>query len=382
MSRSKIESVTEIAQALVCIPSVNPAYDSESLGEAPVVKWLEDWGWSHGLEPVRQPCLENRDNINFTIRNGDGRHLLFNGHTDTVSIAGMSIDPFNGDIKDGCLWGRGATDMKGPLAGMLSSLLRLRERDDWRGTLTVSCVVDEEYKYRGILSLLDDNDPWDFAVVGEPTSLRVVRGCKGSCRFTIHTEGRAAHSSEPDKGANAIVGMARAIPCITGFFENGLAKFTRPGFGPSTGSIGLIQGGSGINIVPERCTISIDIRTVPDQDWRTTFADFKNHVRAHCDNLGDVKLVFDEPSHFSPSFETAPDHLLVQTACEVLGESETSIVPFGCDGSKIAARDIPTIVLGPGDIAQAHTKDEYITLQNLEAGAAAYEKLAVELLAK
>ncbi len=373
---------TDIAQALVRIPSVNPAYDPESSGEASVVDWLQDWGRSHDLEPVRQSCLENRDNINFTIRNDDGPHLLFNGHTDTVSVAGMTIDPFSGEIRDDRLWGRGATDMKGPLAGMLASLLRLRERDDWHGALTVSCVVDEEYKYRGILSLLDANDPWDFAVVGEPTSLRVVRGCKGSCRFTIHTEGCSAHSSEPGKGANAIVGMARAIPAMAEFFETDLAQFARKGFGPSTGSIGLIDGGSGINIVPEGCTISIDIRTVPDQDWRATLANLEQHVRAQCGDLGEVKLIFDEPSHFSPSFETSADHPLVQTACEVLGDPKTKIVPFGCDGSKIAARDIPTIVLGPGDIAQAHTKDEHIAIKDLEAGIDAYENLAVALLAE
>jgi len=375
-------SATDIAQALVRISSVNPAYDPESSGEAPVVDWLEGWGRSHDLEPVRQPCLENRDNINFTIRNGDGPHLLFNGHTDTVSVAGMTIDPFSGEIRDERLWGRGATDMKGPLTGMLASLLRLRERNDWQGALTVSCVVDEEYKYRGILSLLDANDPWDFAVVGEPTNLRVVRGCKGSCRFTVHTEGRAAHSSEPGKGANAIVGMARAIPAMAEFFQTDLAQFTREGFGQSTGSIGLVDGGSGINIVPERCTISIDIRTVPGQDWRATLACLEEYVRAWCGDLDEVQLIFDEPSHFSPSFETPADHPLVQAACEVLGDPKTEIVPFGCDGSKIAARDIPTIVLGPGDIAQAHTKDEHIAIKDLEAGADAYENLAVALLSE
>ena len=373
-------TATEIAQELVRIPSVNPAYDSASPGEGAVVDWLENWGRSNGLEPGRQPCLEGRDNINFTLRHGDGPHLLFNGHTDTVSVAGMTIDPFSGDIRDGRLWGRGATDMKGPLAGMLATLLRLRSRDDWSGSLTVSCVVDEEYKYRGILSLLDANEPWDFAVVGEPTGMRVVRGCKGSCRFTIHTEGRAAHSSEPQHGANAIVGMAKAIPPMAEFFADGLGRFTREGFGPSTGSIGLIEGGSGINIVPDRCSIAIDSRTVPGQDWRDTLSELESHVRERCGDLGAVKLIFDAPSHFSPSFETDADHPLVKTAQALADHREPEVVPFGCDGSKIAARDIPTIVLGPGHIDQAHTKDEYLDVKELEQGAAAYEALAVALL--
>jgi acetylornithine deacetylase len=372
----------EIAQELVRIPSVNPAYDPDSPGEAPVVDWLEDWGRANGLEPIRQPSLAGRDNISFTIRNGGGSHLLLNGHTDTVSIAGMTIEPYGGEIRDGRLWGRGATDMKGPLAAMLGTLLQMRDRDNWSGALTVGCVVDEEYKYRGILSLLDANEPWDFAVVGEPTTLKVVRGCKGSCRFTVHTEGRATHSSRPGNGVNAIVGMAKAIPAMAEYFENELAQFAQEGFGPSTGSIGLIEGGSGINIVPDRCTISIDMRTVPGQDWRVTLAELESHVRDRCGDLGDVRLVFDDPGHFSPGFETADDHPLVRAACEVVGDAETQLVPFGCDGSKISARDIPTIVLGPGDIAQAHTKDEFISLADLEAGADAYLNLAQTLLKK
>ena len=373
-------AVTEIAQALVRIPSVNPAYDPDSPGECAVVDWLENWGREQGLESLRQPCLENRDNLSFTIRNGEGPHLLFNGHTDTVSVAGMTIEPWNGEIHDGCLWGRGATDMKGPLAAMLAAMLRLRENKDWTGSLTVGCVVDEEYKYRGILSLIEANAPWDFAVVGEPTGMKVVRGCKGSCRFTIHTEGRAAHSSNPASGSNAIVGMSRAIPSMAEYFENGLTQFSREGFGPSTGSIGLIGGGSGINIVPDRCEISIDIRTVPGQDTDAMLREFEEFVRSRCGDLDEVELVFDRPEHSSPSFETSPNHELVRAACGVLGDEETQVVPFGCDGSKIATRGIPTIVLGPGRIEQAHTKDEFIAVEELERGTDAYEALALALL--
>ena len=175
----------EIAQELVRRPSVNPMHDPASAGEAEVVDWLENWGHAQQLETRRDTVLPGRDNISFTVQNGDGPHLLLNGHTDTVSVAGMSIDPFSGDVRDGRLWGRGASDMKGPLACMLAALLALRTRDDWRGRVTVGCVVDEETEYRGILKLIEDQAPWDYAVVGEPTGLRVVRGCKGSVRLHV-----------------------------------------------------------------------------------------------------------------------------------------------------------------------------------------------------
>ena len=118
----------EIAQELVRRPSVNPMHDPASTGEAEVVDWLENWGHAQQLETRRDTVLPGRDNISFTVQNGDGPHLLLNGHTDTVSVAGMSIDPFSGDVRDGRLWGRGASDMKGPLSCMLAALLALRTR--------------------------------------------------------------------------------------------------------------------------------------------------------------------------------------------------------------------------------------------------------------
>ncbi len=145
-----------IARALVSQPSVNPLHDPESPGEGALVNWLEKWGHEQMLETLREPVLNGRDNISFTINNGEGPHLLLNGHTDTVSVAGMDIDPFSGEVRDGRLWGRGSTDMKGPLACMLSTLLQLRERNDWKGSVTVGCVVDEETEFQGILKLIED----------------------------------------------------------------------------------------------------------------------------------------------------------------------------------------------------------------------------------
>ena len=102
----------EIAQQLVRLPSVNPTHDPDSAGEVAVVDWLENWGQTHKLQTLREPALPGRDNISFTIHNGAGPHLLLNGHTDTVSVAGMCIEPFSGEVREGRLWGRGATDMK------------------------------------------------------------------------------------------------------------------------------------------------------------------------------------------------------------------------------------------------------------------------------
>ena len=150
----------DIAQELVRRPSVNPLHDPDSPGENKVVDWLEEWGKEQNLETLREPVLPGRDNISFAIKSGQGPHLLLNGHTDTVSVAGMDIDPFSGEVRDERLWGRGSTDMKGPLACMLATILQLRARDDWKGTLTVGCVVDEETEFQGILKLIEDLVRW------------------------------------------------------------------------------------------------------------------------------------------------------------------------------------------------------------------------------
>lgn len=375
----------DIAQALVRFPSVNPDYDPASAGEGTVTAWIENWGRANGFTVWRQPVLPGRENILLQFRNGADRpHFMLNGHTDTVGVGGMSIAPFDGEVRDGKLWGRGASDMKGPLACMMAAALCLKNAPStWRGTLTVACMADEEFRFRGVAAMLEqmpaDTLP-DFAVVGEPTRLRVVRGCKGCLRFAIHAVGRAAHSSKPHEGRSAVVAMAHAILELERHFTTRLTQIAAPGFGTSTGSIGLISGGTGVNIVPERCTIQVDIRLLPGQDGCAAHQEVQALIRARCQQVPDMQWQFPEPSVVDPSFEFPAEHPLVRTACTVLGQPEPDVVFFGCDASKLAARGVPVIVLGPGDIAQAHTVDEFIALADLEAGTEAYVRLAQALM--
>jgi len=373
----------DLAQALVRLPSVNPNYDSSSAGEGMVTDWIATWGRANGFSVQRQPVLQGRENVLLQLRNGtDHPHFMLNGHTDTVGVGGMTIAPFGGEVREGRLWGRGTSDMKGPLACMLAAALRLKNTpNSWRGTLTVACMADEEFCFRGVTAMLEQLKPLpDFAVVGEPTRLRVVRGCKGCLRFTIHALGRAAHSSKPHEGRSAVVAMAHAILDLEQHFATRLTQITSPGFGTSTGSIGLISGGTGVNIVPEHCAIQVDIRLLPGQDWRETYREIQARLRERCQQVPEVSWQFDDPSVVDQSFEFSPKHPLVKTASAVLGQPEPDVVFFSCDASKIAARGVPVIVLGPGDIAQAHTVDEHIALGDLEAGTDAYARLAQALM--
>jgi len=373
-------SVIHTAQALVRIPSVNPACDSSGTGEAEVVRWLASWAERHGLSWSTEEVAQGRSNMVFQVSGSrpTGPHLLFNGHMDTVAAHGMEIAPFAGELRDGRLWGRGAADMKGPLACMLHAMARLqKERADWQGTVTLACVVDEEIGFTGIRHFLRNPAAYDCAIVGEPTSFQVVRGCKGFLRFSIRARGRAAHSSRPEKGANAISAMAHACLRMEEFFADELLECCHPVLGSSTGSIGTICGGSGINVVANLCELAVDVRLVPGQSWVDTYSRIQE-VAAIA--LPGIAWEFDANPAVDIPFCLESDHPFVMAACEACGSSDSQVVDFSCDASKIAAAGIPCVIYGPGNIEEAHTVDESISIADLEHGVEDYVRFAKELL--
>jgi len=372
--------VTETTQELVRIASVNPGYDPTSPAESGMTAWLLAWGRTHGIETSRQEVFPGRENVIFRLRNGaDTPHLLLNGHTDTVAVNDMTVPPFGGELRDDRIWGRGSADMKGPLACMLHALLALKEDlTSWRGTVTLACVVDEELGFAGIRHFLTEQANFDFALIGEPTRLEVVRGCKGCLRFFIRAHGKSAHSSTPEKGASAISAMAGAVTALNQYFAETLTTIRHPVMGTSTGSIGIIRGGSGVNIVPEFCEVLVDIRLIPGQSWEKTYAEIQRFVAI---KLSGIRWEFEEPPMADPAFYFEPDHPAVKAICTGAGRKESQVVNFSCDASKIAARGIPCVVIGPGDIANAHTANESIAVAELEEGLATYIRIAQTLLA-
>lgn len=371
-------SVIETTQSLVRLASVNPGYDPASRGEVDVADWLLSWAVRHGLEASTQEVFPGRQNVVLRLRNGVGPHLLLNGHTDTVAIDTMEILPFAAELRAGRVWGRGSADMKGPLACMLHALLELGEaRQSWRGTITLACVVDEELGFAGIRHFLAEESGFDFAVVGEPTRFEVVRGCKGCLRFFLRAHGKAAHSSTPERGISAISAMGRAIVRMDSYFLNCLSTVRHADLGPSTGSIGLIRGGSGINIVPEFCEIKVDVRLVPGQSWTDTYTAIQQAVEK--DGVG-VHWEFDPHPLADMPFCLDKADSVVQSVCAAVGRDHSEVVNFSCDASKIANVGIPCLVFGPGDIAEAHTARESISVEDLDRGVIAYTQIVRGLL--
>ena len=327
-------------------------------------------------------------------REGAGELMLWEVHQDTVPVAGMTIDPFGAVVRDGKLFGRGACDVKGAMAAMITALARLvDERPPGMLTIVLALTVNEEHGFSGARELVrrwqEGSDTLlpkqpDVCVVAEPTELDVVVAHKGVVRWNCHAAGRAAHSSRPELGENAIYRMAHVLAVLEQYSREVVPTLAdHPLCGRPSLSVGTIAGGTSVNTVPESCSIAIDRRLVPSESPSEAYQHAIDYLRAECQKDGG-QLEF-EPQHDVPCIE-APgltdehngdlaDRLSrVARACGASGELVG--VPYGTDAAIISEAGVPTVVFGPGSIAQAHTADEWIDLEQLKMASEIYYRLA------
>ena len=283
MSLDLVETLRE----LVAIPSVNPmgrAVDGPEYFEYRVTGYLERLFARLGLPSERQMIAPRRDNIIARLEGGipperGGPLVLFEVHQDTVPVEGMTIEPWNPTVRDGRLYGRGSCDVKGGMTAMLGAVARLaKDRRQNHPTIVLACTVNEEHGFTGasgLCRLWADGRSWllprrpDVAIVAEPTRLGIVVAHKGVVRWRAHTHGRAAHSSRPEAGDNAIYRMAPIITALDRYHRQVLADAeAHPLCGRPTLSVGTIAGGISVNTIPDRCTIEIDHRLLPGSDPR------------------------------------------------------------------------------------------------------------------
>lgn len=352
-------TVVDIAQALVRIPSVNPEGNpgTDLIGEAACAAWIASFLKECGAEVELRDVLPGRPNVigRFPSSDHGKSRILFAPHTDTVSVAGMTIGPFSGDIHDGRLWGRGASDTKGPLASMLWALHHAASYiAELPFEIWFAGLVGEEAGQWGAKTLAEQMK-FDFVIVGEPTELQIVHTHKGACWKTLRTRGRAVHASRPDAGESAIYKMCDAINCIRQDIIPALEKIVDPVLGAPTVSVGIIQGGSKVNIVPDFCEAIVDMRTIPGQDATI----FDTLLKAKVPNI-------EISSEISEPLQTNTDHPLIRIL-QSCGANLAGASWF-CDAAVFAARGSAAIAIGPGSISQAHTADEFISLDDLERG--------------
>ncbi len=376
---AELDSPAELLRALIRIPSVNPEGDPESdiTGEAACAAFVGQFLEQACGATVRYEEVEpGRPNVIGTLPGaapGSGKpRILFAPHTDTVSVTGMTIDPFGGEIRDGKIWGRGASDTKGTMAAMLWAFHQLRDRlPDLNAEVTFAGFMGEETGQPGSQYFAERNrGQFDFAIVGEPTELDVVHCHKGCVWVELVATGRACHGASPERGENAITKLLPVLQAIDTELRAELATFANPVLGPATVNIGLINGGSRTNIVPDRCTASLDFRETPEL---ARAGGVVERLKALLERHGWADSIEVNAPVDTRPLDTPVDHPLVQTLLS-LGARPVG-APWFCDAAWLSELGgIPSVACGPGSIAQAHTKDEWLRIDDLEAGVDFYRR--------
>jgi len=364
---NKPQSALELLQSLVRIPSVNPQGNPgcDKTGEQACAEYIAEFLKECGAKVQLEEVMPGRPNVvGVWPSDKPGKpRLVFGPHTDTVSVAGMTIPPFDAEVREGKIWGRGSSDTKGPMASMLWALHECREQlPHLSHEIVFAGFMGEEAGQHGAKAFLAKHGEslrvlGSLVMAGEPTGLNAVVAHKGALWLSITTRGNAAHAAEPERGSNAIYKMADIIRALADDIGPALAFGRHPLLGHTTLSVGTINGGNKVNIVPDTCHIEVDIRFLPDDD--KLMDRLKRWLTSVCKDV-EIEHSISMPMHTE---ETHPMiGALKECGSQVIG------APWFSDAAIFAHAGIPAIAIGPGSIAQAHTKDEWLDLDELERG--------------
>jgi acetylornithine deacetylase/succinyl-diaminopimelate desuccinylase-like protein len=370
MARS---SPASLLAEMVAVPSVNPEGDAGGSvpGEARMGEWMAAHLRALGAEVEVQWLAPGRPNVIgvFEPARPAVATVVFAPHLDTVGVAGMTVPPFTLTSRAGRLHGRGACDTKGPTAALLWALREWMQSRAARTSAVrwiVAATAGEEEGSAGAQALVRAGFRADFAVALEPTGLRVVHAAKGILRLWLETPGRAHHGAQPRKGDNAVYRMLPLALALRDTLAPELAARRHAVLGGASLNLGVMQGGRDINIVPDRCRVGLDIRLHPGVTAGEVLARVKALAREHAPRAT-VRV-----HRTGPAFVTERTQPWAR-ALRAAGRGWAKADWF-CDANVLAGHGIPAVAFGPGDIAQAHTKDEYILSRELTAGAVAFRR--------
>jgi acetylornithine deacetylase/succinyl-diaminopimelate desuccinylase family protein len=362
-------AAAKLLRELIALPSVNPAFSPASdprAGEQRVADFLAAIAARAGLDVEFQEVFPGRSNLlaRLAPTGRPRQRILLAPHMDTVG--GESLEIFQPHEKNGRLHGRGACDTKGSIAAMFAALCELARSPQrpQETEIVFAGLVDEENGQGGSRALVAKGFKADLAIVGEPTRLQVVTAHKGDLWLQLETRGKAAHGSRPELGKNAVHEMARIVDLFEKSYAARLRKRRHPLLGHPTISVGTIAGGSQPNIVPDRCRISIDRRTIPGETETGVRREIKSLLNQH----GLSATLLNIRNAPCPALETNLKLSLVKQFLTNAGQTKPVGVHYFCDAAVLGSGGIPSVVFGPGDIAQAHTTDEWVALRQLEEG--------------
>ena len=395
----------ELLQNLVQIPSANRRWSSGGCGlakgdcerppEAEITDFLVAFCQSRGWGWLRQATQDGAENLLVCCPGGRGGVVLWQAHQDTVDVEGMRIDPFAGTLAEGRVWGRGACDVKGGMAAILTAADRLvRQGPDDRPRLLLAFTVNEESGFTGSKALRQfwgDGEEAagttsggltveelkrlrpEAAVVAEPTGLDVIVAHRGVVRWRCEVVGKAAHSSEPSGGANAVYAAARVVAAVEAYQREVLSRREpHPLCGGPLVCVTTIAGGSAVNMVPDHTVMDIDHRLAPGEDplrAQQELADYVSRRLGPCDCRIEHQRPWMSGRGLSDELNGEWAQRVASAARAEGAAGRLHGAPYGTDAAEIAALGIPVVVFGPGSIEQAHTDDEWIAVDQLELAA-------------
>lgn len=364
---------------LVAQPSIS-SYDAQyDQSNLPVVHLLAEWAETLGFKVTVQHIAPGKANLLAVLGDAADRNgLVLSGHTDTVPYDAEQwhSDPFRLSLRDERLYGLGVADMKAFFALALSAAAGI-DRSQLQRPLVLMATADEESRMSGVKWLVQQQErPGRYAVIGEPTRLRPVRMHKGVMSERLCVHGQAGHASDPALGANAIEGMHAVIGDLLAWRAELQQRYRNAAFNVPTPTVnlGAIHGGDNANRICARCEASIDIRLLPGMTPTAVREELHQHLAQSLAHQPRLHLELQALFEGLPPFETPADALLVH-ACEAACGHAAEAVAFGTEAPYLAALGLETLVLGPGDIAQAHQPDEFLALTQLQPGIDIYRQL-------
>ncbi len=376
-------SVLDLLEGMISFDTVNSNISGIPAPEKPMADAIRALAASWGFTTQVLPVHGEQANLLLTCEiDPEKPWLLLESHMDTVSVNGMSIAPFTPHRTETSISGRGSCDTKASGAAMLWSLKTAFQNGTLANNTAMLFSVDEEVGKTGIETFVRHHLPtlpWKplLALVGEPTRLAPVIANNGAVRWKILTSGIAAHSSTPAKGQSAISAMVRVIDKLEKDYIPQLSAF-HPLTGKAQCSINQIHGGIQANMIPDSCEIVIDRRLVPGENPKSILPEVEEHLdelhrRFPLIWMEQKDAFFDPPLVPLRQEDTLA---FLRPSLEKLGLScEPQGVPYGTDAANLAAAGIPAIVIGPGDIAQAHTRDEWVSIAEVERAVSLFSSL-------
>lgn len=356
-------------ESLIASPSVssiNPQWDQTNAG---VVGLLADWCEALGFRVETMPIPNHPGKSNLIASAGHGdKGLVLSGHTDTVPFddSRWNSDPFVMTRRDDRLYGLGTSDMKAFFALVIEAVREL-DLSNLKQPLILLGTADEESNMCGAQALVDTGRRLGrHAVIGEPTGLRPIRMHKGIAMETVRLVGRSGHSSNPALGVNALEGMHRVISEIMAWRKEMQTRYRNPLFEVEvpTLNLGHIHGGDNPNRICAECELQFDLRPLPGMEMEELRAELSGRLENLLADSG-LKLQLESPFSGISAMETPAAADIVKAAEELTGHPAGSVA-FGTEGPYFRQLGMETLILGPGDIDQAHQPDEYLALDRIE----------------